>query len=180
MLPAFRAGRADRDRQAERAGRLARREVADEDPLVDEHGAHARHAVVIPPERPHTAREGRVGGHRHVGGSVSQLSAVLGPHERRPGERDLVLEKPIGLGGMSAGLVYQQREELRSEHERRRTFGRKPSRLSHQTRVKAARWLPACLHGENGKPRARLDDLLSYVGAFACDEVLARAVSGHR
>src|SRR2546421_4847968 len=46
VLPALRAGRADRDRDAERSRRLARREVADEDALVDELRAHRRNAVV--------------------------------------------------------------------------------------------------------------------------------------
>ena len=175
MLPALRARRADRDGQAERPRRLARREVADEDPLVDELRAHAGHAVVIPTERPHPARQGRVSGHRDVGGSVAKLSARLRPHEGGPGECDLVFEEPIGLGGMAARLMHQQREELRSEYERRRTLGREwrvqrrlgivavarrsrdqiemldvlPSRLSHQTRVVAARRLTTCFHREN-------------------------------
>src|SRR2546426_146411 len=142
--------------------------------------ARAEHAVVIPTERPHPARQGRVSGHRHVGGSIAKLSARLRPHEGGPGECDLMFEEPIGLGGMAARLMHQQREELRSEYERRRTLGREwrvqrrlgivavarrsrdqiemldvlPSRLSHQTRVVAARRPPTRLHRPNFKPPA--------------------------
>ena len=122
VLPPLGASRSDRHRKTQLRRRLARGEVADEDPFVDELRAHGRNAVVVPPERAHAVRHRRVRRHRDVRRTVPEPAAVLGPHERGASERDLVLEQPVRLGRMPAGLVDEQREELRREDERRRAL----------------------------------------------------------
>src|SRR5947207_2829009 len=103
---------------------------------------------------------------------------------------------------MPTGFVYEEREELGCEHERRRSLlceGRVercfrivaviprellqiemldvfPAGLPREPRVVTAHRLSSGFHGEYGETGARLDDLLRDVGAFARHEMLARPI----
>ena len=115
-----------------------------------------------------------------------------------------MLEHAIGLRGMAARFMDQQREELRREDERGGPLGRErrvehrlrvvavtrgacdeiemldelPPRLAHQAAVVALRRLRPGLHRGDREARAGLDDLLLHVGALARDEMLVGAVRG--
>src|SRR5206468_2208993 len=128
------------------------------------------------------------------------------PHERRPGERDLVLEDAVGLGRVTAGLVHQEREKFWSEYQRRgslfcqRRVKRRlrvvavarrarhevelldelPSSLAREPAVVALRGLRAAFRRRDRDTRAGLDDLLRDIGALARDQALARPVCGDR
>src|SRR5258708_35374272 len=101
MLPALGARAATAVRDADRARGLAAAQVAGDDPALDERGAPPRDAVVVPPEGAHPAGDRRVGRHVDALPSVATESAIARPHERRAGDRHLVLRDTARLGALT-------------------------------------------------------------------------------
>ena len=99
--------------------RLAAREVADEDALLDERHGLRLDALVVPAERAHAAGRGRVGDDVDEVGAVAEarLELVRG-QEARAGVGRLGAEHAVELGRVAARLVDLQVELRRGEDDR--------------------------------------------------------------
>src|ERR671918_461384 len=118
VLPAVGAHRT-RAREAEHAGRLAARDEVPEDAVDDDRKPLRRYTLVVPAERAEPAGERRVRRDRHQVARVAEPVPVVGPNERRTGERLFHPQYAVELDRMADRLVDLQLHLSRVDHERR-------------------------------------------------------------
>ena len=95
------------------------REVADEDPVLDERHRLRGHALVVPAERAHPARRRRVGDDVDQVGAVAEaLVELVRRQEARPGVARLGAEDPVELGRVAAALVDLEVQLARVQDDR--------------------------------------------------------------
>ena len=103
--------------------RLARAEVPDEHPVLDQVDALGLHALVVPAERAEAARDRRVGDDVDEVGSVAEAVQHVGREEARAGVAGLGAERAVELGGVPAALVDLHVELARVQEDRARARG---------------------------------------------------------